>query len=489
MFGDAVSHQLVSPPFDSKLDVIIEETDENEHSDDESPWHHSSVVSKHKQQQHKQQSSRTVIIRYIVLATIAMLFTLTCPGNTQLWIHSSSSSTDHVVNQDDDDTTTIQHYMVIQLFLAYITSITMFVMVHYSNPGVLTKEIMDHVVHFEEQQQLNSDNDNNNEVTTDDPNLIEMTRLSSAGSRDDYPPEDRNEIVSNDNVAVAATTTPIIRTSTNHITTTNRTTSGMNLIDHVVEDDNDDTVSLLWMGTNPTTTTKPPPPQCRRRRKYCVTCHIQPLIRSHHCQICQHCVATFDHHCIFMGVCIGERNRNRFYIFLLCQTIGFYLCTRIMATSSYGFTTILFPITTTTASSMNHKRYLYYFDVARVVFAKVYIYPLTLVAFIMLALHTFLVITNLTTFECTIGPKRLDYLQNTEETMDLPFYRGIVPNIYLYCKSDDLCNGNRSCELGRRRSIQQRPWIPIVWEQPGPIIRDSPDWWNHPWKNKYWSCC
>jgi hypothetical protein len=40
-----------------------------------------------------------------------------------------------------------------------------------------------------------------------------------------------------------------------------------------------------------------------------------------------------------------------------------------------------------------------------------------------------------------------------------------------------------------RSSSSSSKWTPQLWEKPGPIVRDSPDWWNHPWKNKYWSCC
>jgi hypothetical protein len=29
----------------------------------------------------------------------------------------------------------------------------------------------------------------------------------------------------------------------------------------------------------------------------------------------------------------------------------------------------------------------------------------------------------------------------------------------------------------------------MVWKMPMSIDRESEDWWNHPWQNKYWSCC
>jgi DHHC palmitoyltransferase len=489
---------IVSPPpptttsplqLGGGFDVIMEDIDENQNHDthDENVAGNVSSDSQHTVRL-RLRKVNVVIVRYILLATMALLLTLTCPGTNTgtppLWYHppppppsiiTSTTTTNHTTSDTIHDSTIHVQYTVIQLFLAYILSILMFVMVHYSNPGFLTKEVMNQFV------------PSSFETTTskqDSTIWMEMTRLADPNE------EDVEE-------AVTTTTHSMMNPSNhmNHITTT------INL-DHGHDNNNDDNdAASLSLLLSTTTSTNLPPLHLQQRycrSKYCVTCDIPPLIRSHHCQICQQCVATFDHHCVFMGVCIGERNRGRFYIFLGCQSLAFSTCTRILSTSSYGVMTILFSSSssssnTTSASSMNHNQYWYYLDVLRAIIAKLYIYPLSLVAFIMLALHTFFIITNLTTFECTIGPKHLDYLQNTEETMDLPFYRGILQNIYLCCKSDDLCcNALRRCDCGRRRSIRQPqrpPWTPILWEKPGPIVRDSPDWWNHPWKNKYWSCC
>lgn len=128
----------------------------------------------------------------------------------------------------------------------------------------------------------------------------------------------------------------------------------------------------------------------------------------------------------------------------------------------------------------------WWFDALRVVTSKLYLYPLTLVAWIMLGLHTFFLLCNVTTFEFTKGPRHIDYLQGTED-MDFPFSQGCVGNIRLCCISDTLCNSTKLC-LGHRQENHPR-WKPVLWQKPGKIIRDSPDWWNHPWQNKYWSCC
>lgn len=53
--------------------------------------------------------------------------------------------------------------------------------------------------------------------------------------------------------------------------------------------------------------------------RYCTACHIDQPIRAKHCSECKRCVATFDHHCPFLGTCIGEKNRLVFYWYLFFQ--------------------------------------------------------------------------------------------------------------------------------------------------------------------------
>jgi palmitoyltransferase len=40
-----------------------------------------------------------------------------------------------------------------------------------------------------------------------------------------------------------------------------------------------------------------------------------------HCYDCHLCVATFDHHCLWVDNCIGEKNRPYFYVCLLTNLI------------------------------------------------------------------------------------------------------------------------------------------------------------------------
>jgi palmitoyltransferase len=176
------------------------------------------------------------------------------------------------------------------------------------------------------------------------------------------------------------------------------------------------------------------------RRKYCAKCNHHPPLRSHHCSNCNVCVATFDHHCHFLGTCIGERNHWRFWCFLFLNMVTLKIALDVVNSSNMTLSAYLLHDDkgndTDSGSSSSDEVSLALATCATVI-AKLYMYPILIIVWVLLAIHTFMAIQNCTTFEFTKGPEHIDYLSQTK-VMDFPFGRdGLCSNLMVFFRRDD----------------------------------------------------
>jgi hypothetical protein len=416
------------------------------------------------------------IVYYLTLSFIAICLTVATKG-TVLWNQtisadrgagSSTSSRSRVSFAYDPSL--LSKWEFVSLLVHYLAVLITFFLVQGSNPGYITLDEMEWVSEHDgytplgrlesesesesekildpQTQHSSHEHDDVHDATTCNPGLQQQEKQSTSISCND----DTLDLSEENHVEMKNMTQ---RTSSNYEGGGTTSTSEHN------NDPNDES-SLKW--------DKP-------RRKICRICHIAPPLRAHHCKLCNKCVATFDHHCGFINTCIGERNHCRFYWFLIFQVMGFWKCCHIVGSSQIGVVCFI------NESCGSHIGGV---DFSVVTFAKIYLYFLTLMATMMAIVHTWLMLTNGTTFELE-KREHVEYLKGFE-LCDLPFSRGLCGNLTLFCCMRDAASCASSM---RRKKMKRENFRPILWK---PVVnnaekKNSDDWINNPWQNKYWTCC
>lgn len=151
-------------------------------------------------------------------------------------------------------------------------------------------------------------------------------------------------------------------------------------------------------------------------QKICQVCKVEQPLRAKHCRECGHCIGLFDHHCPWIGTCIGEKNRLYFwwYLFFECVLINWTLINCIQSiyyTSDFWF-------------------FIRCNAVLCIIISLSGLFGL-LVTFLLI-LHTYLVMTNKTTWEFLSWGK-ISYLEKWPKTAGSPFNRGPIKNLHYFC--------------------------------------------------------
>lgn len=157
------------------------------------------------------------------------------------------------------------------------------------------------------------------------------------------------------------------------------------------------------------------PPASTIRTWTCTYCNVEQPPRAKHCHDCDKCVLQFDHHCVWLGNCIGQGNHCQFWWYLceetaVCMWTGFMYISHLKAhiTSVWWQDAIMILLLITLSICL--------------------IFLLLLLIF-----HSYLILTNQTTYEL-VRRRRIPYLRAVPERVH-PFSKGVCRNIYNFCCS------------------------------------------------------
>ncbi|KAL8231715.1 hypothetical protein R6Q57_001493 [Mikania cordata] len=172
-----------------------------------------------------------------------------------------------------------------------------------------------------------------------------------------------------------------------------------------------------FVGNNPMNWTKLVmdmyPPGTSVRTYTCSYCNVVQPPRAKHCHDCDRCVLQFDHHCVWLGTCIGQGNHCRFWWYILEETT---LCV---------WTGILY---INCLQAQFNKAWLV--DVIMIILLS--LLSIALIFLLLLLLfHSYLVVTNQTTYEL-VRRRRIPYMRSIPERV-YPFSKGACRNLYNFC--------------------------------------------------------
>eukprot|EP00803_Ostreobium_quekettii_P003864 evm.model.scf_167.4 EVM.evm.TU.scf_167.4 scf_167:43220-45726(-) len=71
--------------------------------------------------------------------------------------------------------------------------------------------------------------------------------------------------------------------------------------------------------------------------RFCKKCNRPKPDLAHHCSICRKCVLKMDHHCPWVGNCVGFRNYRYFFLFLMYLVFGCAYAAILMALNTDTF--------------------------------------------------------------------------------------------------------------------------------------------------------
>ena len=143
--------------------------------------------------------------------------------------------------------------------------------------------------------------------------------------------------------------------------------------------------------------------------RYCTVCLKNQALRSKHCKVCNQCVLTYDHHCTWLGNCVGQDNRRYFFAFLIFQSLE----------SIIAFNKTLENYTAIIDNS--YKRWLYE-NIFHFLASLISLFFVVMVGSLVF-MHLYLASSNLTTWEF-LSWNKISYMKVWPKKYGSPFSRG-----------------------------------------------------------------
>lgn len=149
--------------------------------------------------------------------------------------------------------------------------------------------------------------------------------------------------------------------------------------------------------------------------RFCTVCCLEMPLRAKHCRECGKCVAVHDHHCPWIGLCIGEKNRFYFWWYLVFETFLLWISAVLVV-----------------MSIRNVSGWDWFKENWAKMLVMLFISFFVLMVTCLLGYHSYLALTNQTTWE-NISWEKISYIKQFKRKDGSPFSRGVLANLYYYC--------------------------------------------------------